>query len=147
MRPGVRFGLDLGSVRVGVAKSDGSGFLASPFSVWKAESLLVELRAVIAEYDPVEVYIGLPRDLRGVEAIAAEVIRSQAIELKSSFPNTSFRLIDERMTTAAARKQLQQVGYNSKSDRSLIDAAAATVLLQDALDSERAQGEPRGESL
>ncbi|MEY3407613.1 MAG: hypothetical protein RL038_674 [Actinomycetota bacterium] len=147
MRNGIRFALDLGAVRIGVAKSDPSGILASPFTVWPADSLMVELKKLLDEYTPLEIYIGLPKDLRGQDAIAATAVRSQATLLKQHFSDVNFLLVDERMTTAEARKQLQQAGYNTKTDRQLIDAAAATVLLQAALEAERIQGEPRGEVL
>ena len=147
MRFGVRFALDLGAVRIGVAKSDPSGMLASPYSVWSAESILTELENLIAEHSPLEIYIGLPKDLSGRDAIAATAVRAQAHTLKNRFPGMHFLLVDERMTTAEARKQLQQAGYNTKTDRQLIDAAAATVLLQAALEAERIQGTPRGEAL
>lgn len=147
MRSGIRFAIDLGAARIGVAKSDSSGFLASPYEVWPAAELIQRLRSLLQDFEILEVVIGLPKDLKGNESLAAAGVRQTALALKSEFPEVCFRLMDERMTTVAARKQLQQAGYTSRSDKSLIDAAAATVLLQDALDSERAQGEPRGEEL
>lgn len=148
MRTGVRVALDLGSVRIGVAKSDATGTLASPYTTWQVSAdWMSELGKLIAEYEPIELIIGLPTNLRGESSVAAEAIKEIATEIKTNFPLQPIRLMDERMTTAAARKQLQAAGYNSRSDKHLIDAAAATVLLEDALEAERRQGKPAGESL
>lgn len=146
MRSGVRFALDLGAVRIGVAKSDPTGTLASPFSTWPTDSnWIAAIDELIREYEPLEILIGYPRNLQGESAQAAQNVRGVVQSIRQAFPNLAIRLVDERMTTSAARKQLQAAGYNSRTDKSLIDAAAATVLLEDALEAERRQGQPPGE--
>lgn len=148
MRRGVRLALDLGSVRTGVARCDASGTLASPVAVWKvdsAESLASALKELLMNDEVLEVIVGLPTDLRGAQGQAAAHVRGRVSDLKALLPDITFRLVDERMTSAAARKQLQNSGYTTRTDRDLIDAAAATVLLQDALEAELRQGHAPGE--
>ena len=150
MRRGVRLALDLGSVRTGVARCDASATLSSPMAVWavaSAEAIAPLLSNALNEDDVLEVLIGLPTALSGDQGIAAENVRTIAAELKSLLPAVAFRLVDERLTTAAARKQLQASGYTTRTDRSLIDAASAAVLLEDALEAERRQGTAPGELL
>ena len=148
MRLGVRFALDLGSVRIGVARCDATGTLASPHTVWQVSdesTLLAQISEIINEYEPIEFIVGLPTDMRGEQGIAALGVREQAKALQSRFPDVTWRLVDERLTTAAARKQLAASGYSSRTDKKLIDAAAAVVLLEDSLEAERRQGVPPGE--
>jgi len=148
VRRGVRLALDLGGVRTGVARCDASGVLASPMAVWQASSA-VEIQpllsAALAEDDVLEVIVGLPTNMRGNEALAAERVREVVRELATILTTVPFRLVDERLTTAAARKQLQAAGYSTRTDKALIDAAAATILLEDALEAERRQGVAPGE--
>ena len=148
MRKGVRLALDLGGVRTGVARCDASGVLASPMAVWQASSaaeLIPLLSLALAQDEVLEIIVGLPTDLRGNEAVAAHSVRSLVHDLAVALPTVTFRLVDERLTTAAARKQLQAAGYSTRTDKALIDAAAATILLEDALEAERRQGVPPGE--
>ena len=148
MRHGVRFALDLGSVRIGVARCDATGTLASPHTVWEVkdqETLFKHISEILREYEPIEIVIGLPTDMRGEQGIAAQGVREQAQAFQASFPNVTWRLVDERLTTAAARKQLAASGYSTRTDKKLIDSAAAGVLLEDSLEAERRQGIPPGE--
>ena len=147
MRRGSRFALDLGSVRIGVAKCDPEAILASPFAVWPAEGDWIHGQLVVAveQWQPIEIVVGNPINLAGAESSAAAAARQIARVIAKSLPLIPIRLVDERMTTAAARKQLQAAGHTTRTDRALIDAAAATVLLEDALQSERLRGNPPGE--
>lgn len=146
MRPGVRLALDLGAVRIGVARSDALGLLASPYAVWQTESEWVqELKLTCTEFSVLEVLVGLPLDLRGEEAQAAQSVRQIVESLAEGLPDIPFRLVDERLTTVAARRRLQESGHTTRTDKVLVDAAAATVLLEDALEAERRRGDPPGE--
>ena len=147
MRTGVRLAIDLGSVRVGIAKSDPQGILASPLRVepfTDDETVIAAISALAHDYECLEVIVGLPVSLSGDEALAASAVREFAQKLAGHIA-VPVRLIDERMTTAAARKQLQSAGYSTRTDKHLIDAAAAVILLEDALEAERRQGQPTGE--
>lgn len=147
MRRGVRLGVDIGSVRIGIAKCDPDGILATPVAVLNPQELIGELRKLVDELTPIEMIIGYPIDLRGEEAIAAKNVRLVAQNIMESFPNISIRLVDERLTTRVARTQLQQNGHSTRSDKELIDAIAATVLLEDALEFERRTGNAAGQVL
>jgi putative Holliday junction resolvase len=146
MRPGVRLGIDLGSVRIGVAASDPSGFLASPVeTVPRGSGDLDRLAALVAERDAVEVLVGLPRSLSGADGPAAEAARSWAAQLAARLAPTPVRLVDERLSTVAAGRDLRAAGVSGRRARGVVDQAAAVVFLQAALDAERSSGAPAGE--
>ncbi|MBW8486552.1 Holliday junction resolvase RuvX [Actinomadura parmotrematis] len=146
MRPGVRLGVDVGSVRIGVARSDPRGVLASPLDTVKAGrgdvDRLVEL---VAEHAAVEVIVGLPTSLSGQEGPAARSARRFAGWLAARLPAGAVRLYDERLTTVTAENGLRASGVHGQARRRVVDRAAATVLLQAALDGERSTGRPPGE--
>jgi len=154
-RRGVRIGVDVGSVRVGVARSDPDGMLAVPVATLRrpaakaaARSDLIALVDLVAEYEPLELVVGLPIGLDGTEGPAAAAVRVYAADLvgmlRARGLGVPVRLIDERMTTAEATRGLQAAGRDSRSGRSVIDQAAAVIIVQHALDSERGTGTPPG---
>ena len=149
MRPGVRLAVDVGSVRVGVAASDPSGTLASPVTVLRrdarADRDVAELAELVREREAVEVVVGLPRTLRNAEGAAAALARGYAATLAAAVAPVPVRLVDERLTTVEAARGLRAAGRDSKSARGVVDAAAAVVLLQSALDTERRTETPAGE--
>jgi putative holliday junction resolvase len=146
VREGVRLGVDVGSVRVGVARSDPGGILASPLTVLRSgPGELDELAALAARADAIEVIVGLPTSLSGREGAAATAARSFAADLASRLAPIPVRLVDERFTTTAAHDALRRAGKDSRARRPVVDAAAAAVLLQAALDTERATGRPPGQ--
>ena len=146
MRTGVRLAVDVGSVRVGVARSDPGGILASPLAVLRSgPAKLDELAALAASTDAIEVIVGLPTSLSGREGAAAAAARSFAAELAGRLAPIPVRLVDERFTTTQAHDALRRGGKDSRARRSVVDAAAAAVLLQAALDAERATGHPPGQ--
>ena len=149
MRPGVRVAVDVGSVRVGVAASDPSGTLASPVTVLRRDPRtdrdIGELAALVREREAIEVVVGLPRTLRNTEGAAAGLARDYARTLASAVSPVPVRLLDERLTTVEAARGLRAAGRDAKSARGVVDAAAAVVLLQSALDSERRTDAPTGE--
>lgn len=149
MRQGVRLGVDVGSVRVGVSASDPSGLLASPVAVLgrdkKADTDLDALVALVHDRDALEVIVGLPRTMAGAEGAAAQTARRYAEALADRVAPVTVRLIDERLSTVQAARGMRQSGVNAKAGRASIDAAAAVVILQHALDTERATEQPVGE--
>jgi putative holliday junction resolvase len=147
MRRGVRVGVDVGSVRIGVARSDIDGVLAVPVeTVARGDGDVARLHAIAQEWSALEFVVGLPRRLAGDEGPAAEAVRAFCAQLAADV-DRPVRLFDERLTTVSAQRDLHQVGRSTKSSRSVIDQAAAVVLLQDALDAERTTGHPPGELL
>lgn len=146
MRPGVRVGVDIGSVRIGVARSDPDGVLASPLeTVRRGTGDLTELARIAADAGAVEVVVGLAVGLRGQEGKAASDGRAFASALAERLAPVPVRLVDERFTTVLAHAALRQGGLDSRARRTLVDKAAAAVVLQGALDSERATGQPAGQ--
>ena len=149
MRAGVRLAVDVGSVRVGVACSDPGGILASPLTVLRSGpgnvAELDELAALAASADAIEVIVGLPTSLSGREGAAAVSARSFASRLAGRLAPIPVRLVDERFTTTQAHDALRRGGKDSRARRGVVDAAAAAVLLQAALDTERTTGHPPGQ--
>lgn len=146
MRPGVRVGIDVGSVRIGVARSDPDGVLASPLeTVRRGIGDLAELARITIDSEAIEVVVGLAVGLRGSEGKAARDGREFAAALAERLAPVPVRLVDERFTTVLAHAALQRGGMDSRARRASVDKAAAAVVLQSALDSERATGLPAGQ--
>lgn len=148
MRTGVRLALDWGRARIGVAASDPQGILAHPVeTVTAGPGAVARIAALVAEYEPLELVLGLPRNLAGAEGPAAIAVREVAAELSAGLPGVPIRLVDERLTTVAASRQLSRAGRNTRRQRSVIDQAAAVALLEQTLQHERTTGRPPGELL
>ncbi len=150
MRPGVRLGIDPGDARIGVARSDPSGFLATPVETVRRgtgdlKRIRQLLRAVAEESTLLEVVVGLPRSLSGGEGPAAVKTREWTALLASSVAPLPVRLVDERLTTVSAEAMLRDRGTKGAKRRAVVDQAAAVLILQHALDTERATGLPPGE--
>jgi putative Holliday junction resolvase len=145
----VRLAVDVGSVRIGVARGDPDGILASPLTVLRSapgqRAKLDELAALAVSTDAIEVIVGLPTSLSGREGTAAAAARDFAAELAGRLAPIPVRLVDERFTTTQAHDALRESGKDSRARRPVVDAAAAAVLLQAALDTERATGHPPGQ--
>jgi putative holliday junction resolvase len=148
MRRGVRIGVDVGAVRIGVARSDPSGLIATPVeTVRRGAGDLARLAAITAEEDAVEVVVGLPRSLSGGEGPAAAKVRAFAAEIAGAVAPVPVRLCDERLSTVTAESVLRGQGKKGQKRRAVVDQAAAVVILQNALDSERGTGVEPGESV
>ncbi len=146
MRQGVRVGIDVGSVRVGVATCDPDGVLATPVeTVNRGTGDLDRLAAIVAEQRAVEVVVGLPVSLSGLEGRAAADARGFARALARRVAPCPVRLVDERLSTVAATRSMREHGVSARRSRAVVDQAAAAVILQSALDAERGSGSPPGE--
>jgi putative Holliday junction resolvase len=148
VRRGVRLGVDVGDVRIGVASSDPSGIIATPVeTVPRGKGDLARLRALVHEHDAFEVIVGLPRSLSGGEGPAAAKVRSftTALTERLTGDGVAVRLCDERLSTVSAEAVLREQGRKGKKRRAVVDQAAAVVILQNALDTERGTGRPAGE--
>lgn len=148
MRRGRRLAVDVGDARIGVASSDPDGLLATPVETVPGRDLPAaqrRLAALAEEYEPIEVVVGLPRSLSGGEGPAAAKVRGFAQELARNFAPLPVRLVDERLSTVTAQQGMRASGVSSKKGRSRVDQAAAVVILQSALETERASGAAPGE--
>ncbi len=148
---GVRLGLDWGRARIGVAACDPAGVLAYPVETISPAGdrphVLARLTAILDEYGPSVAYLGLPRHLKGGEGASAAMARGQGRWLVERFPGLEVRLVDERMTTVTASRQLHEAGRTAKSQRGVIDQVAAVAILTHALDAERHTGARAGERI
>ena len=153
MRRGRRLAIDVGDARIGVASCDPDGILATPLTTLRRDLANAEpadiaaLAALVREYEAIEVVVGLPRSLKGGEGPAAVKVRGFAQELAKGIAPVPVRLVDERMTTVTASQGLRASGVKSKKGRSVIDQAAAVIILQQALESERVSGKAPGEGV
>jgi putative holliday junction resolvase len=146
MRSGVRLGLDPGDARIGVARSDPSGVLATPVeTVRRGRGDLARIAALTDEEGAIEVIVGLPRSLSGGEGPAAAKVREFAAALVRRIAPIPVRLYDERLTTISAEAMLRDRGRKGGKRRAVVDQAAAVLILQQALDRERMTGDPPGE--
>lgn len=142
-RPAGRvLGVDVGTVRVGLALSDPTGTLASPLETLKRAkdgADLDRLAALVAEHEVTEVVVGDPRHLSGASGASADDANAYSQALADRIADVPVFLIDERLSTVTAASHLRQGGIDSRKQRSVIDQAAAVVILQQYLDSRRAR--------
>jgi putative holliday junction resolvase len=146
LRFGVRLGIDPGDARIGVARSDPSGFLATPVeTVPRKAGDLARIAELVVEQEAVEVVVGLPLSLTGREGPASVKVRAFTAELARRIAPVPVRLCDERLTTVSAESMLRERGRKGSRRRAVVDQVAAVVILQHALDTERNAGQPPGE--
>ncbi|MCD9623210.1 Holliday junction resolvase RuvX [Rhabdothermincola salaria] len=138
-------GLDLGSKRIGVALSDSSGVLASPYdTVVRSGDVSRDHRRILALADEAEVevlVVGLPLGLDGGVGPAAQGVLDEVENLRrvTSLPVETY---DERLTTVTATRLLREGGVKGKARRQVVDKVAAAVILQSWLDGRADQRPP-----
>ena len=142
MTRGRRLGIDVGSVRVGVALSDPDGVLATPLATVARDvargSDLDTIAGFVVEHDVVGVVVGLPRTLAGREGPAAEAAREFATALVTRLPaGVPVVFSDERLTTVVATRQMRESGRKGRRQRAVVDQVAAVGILQGWLDARR----------
>ncbi len=134
MSAGVWLAVDVGSVRVGVARSDPRGVLATPLVTLKRDVAgnrdIAELAALVREHEAIGVVVGLPRTLANREGAAAAMAREYGVALAAVIAPTPVRYLDERLTTVSAERKLSRGGVRGVARRAVIDQAAAVELLQ-----------------
>jgi putative Holliday junction resolvase len=143
---GVRVGIDVGTVRIGVARSDPDGILATPVATVaraantepdQIPSDMSEISGLVKELEAVEVIIGIPVSLSGSEQQAAAVTRQYADRLAKLLEPVPVRFADERMSTVVATRRLRERGVRGRRQRAVVDQAAAVEILQSWLDTQR----------
>lgn len=143
-RRGVRLGIDVGRARIGVARCDPDGMLAVPVeTVSRTADPLSRLGELAREYEPLEILVGLPVNLRG-EDTASTVDAREFAEQLAEATGHAVRLVDERLSTVSAHAALRSSGRSQRRSRSIVDQVAAVVLLQQAIDTEKSTGSPAG---
>lgn len=131
---GVWLGVDVGTVRVGVARSDPNGILATPLATLARDAQggtdLAELARLVREHEAVGVVVGLPVTLAGREGPSAAMARDYANALSNRIGPVPVELVDERLTTTSAQRRLTQRGIRGKARRAVVDQEAAVEILQ-----------------
>jgi len=144
VRSGVRLGVDVGTARVGVARCDPHGMLATPVeTLARRDDVVAGIRRLAQEHEAIEIVVGLPIAMSGAETASTADARDVATAIADAI-EIPVRLVDERLTTVSAARGLREAGRTTKNSRSVVDQAAAVILLQHALDLERASGNPPG---
>lgn len=139
----MRLGIDVGAVRIGVSRCDATGTLCVPVATATSHDDVI---AIIDEYEPIEIIIGLPISMNGTEQAAAIRVREWA-DVLAERTTVPLRLIDERWSTTSAARGLSDAGLSTRQSRSVVDQAAAVVILEQALAIERSTGVPGGEEV
>jgi putative holliday junction resolvase len=136
-RLGRRIAFDYGDVRIGVAICDPDGILATPLTTLlrKDPQLKSQLSALFQEYEPVKIYVGSPKLLSGADGEAVKKVFEFTSFLTNNF-DLPITLVDERLSTVSAQRQLQQAGKSARDSKNLIDAAAAVAILEQGLANE-----------
>jgi putative holliday junction resolvase len=153
---GVRLGVDVGTVRIGIAVCDPDGLLATPLGTVARDLArdsatdgdevpadMSEIKRLAAEREAVQIIVGLPLSLSGREGPAAALTRKYAQRLATVVDPVPVLLTDERMSTAAVARRLSERGVRGRRQRAVVDQAAAAEILQGWLDARRA-GMTRG---
>jgi putative Holliday junction resolvase len=138
MQRGRRIAFDYGDARIGVAASDQDSILVSPLTTLAASSrnLLKEIAVIFEEISPIQIYVGKPTNLSGVDSTATSKVLNFIEDLKK-ITETPIILIDERMSTVSASRSLREAGLDSKKSKSIIDMAAAVAILEFAITIEK----------
>ena len=140
--PGRVMALDVGGRRIGVALSDTTRVLASPLTTLRAEPrdrVLSEIVALVQRHEVVEVVVGLPLTLSGEIGPQAHLIQLFVERLKGVL-TAPIHMFDERLTTVAAERMMVDLGMRPEQRKARIDEVAASIILQDFLDSKRQRG-------
>jgi len=145
---GVKLGVDVGTVRVGVAVCDREGILATPLKTLernaKKNTDVRVLAALANELDAVQIFVGLPRTLKGEEHASARMATDYAQLLADALAGRGsaipVQLVDERLSTVTAHRNLHEAGMSSRNHRKVVDQVAAAGILQHAIDMQKARG-------
>lgn len=131
-------GLDLGSRRIGVAVSDATGTLASPYEVVeRSPRSHDEIRRIVAEVEAERVVVGLPLSLSGKEGPAATAAKEEAAALADLLAPVPVETYDERLTTVSAQRSMMDLKMKADARKRVVDKVAAAVMLQSWLESQR----------
>ena len=138
MQRGRRIAFDYGDVRIGVAVCDSDAILSSPLTTLKAsdKNLVKQIIEIIAEIDPVAIYVGRPALLSGIDGVASQKAEI-FVETLRTITSVPIERIDERMSTISAARHLREAGRNAKDSKDSIDMASAVAILDFAIEIER----------
>ena len=140
MQRGRRIAFDYGDVRIGVAVSDPDSILCSPLTTLKAtdNKLLAQILELINEIEPVQLFVGNPAILSGKDGQASEKALSFAQQLRT-VTDLEVVMVDERMSTVSAARNLRESGKNAKESKESIDMAAAIAILEFGIELQKSR--------
>ena len=135
---GRRIAFDYGDVRIGVAICDPDAILATPLTTLRTidSKLASTIQAIFTEHEPITIYVGKPTHLDGKES-QSSVKAQEFLDLLKTLTQAPIELIDERLSTVSAAKNMRESGLNAKNSREFIDQAAAVAILEFALEIEK----------
>ena len=138
MQRGRRIAFDYGDVRIGVAVSDPDSILSSPLTTLKTtdKTLVKQISEILADIEPVSIYVGRPALLSGNDGAATEKANT-FVALLRTISEVPIEMIDERMSTISAARNLRDAGRNAKDSKNSIDMAAAVAILDFAIEIEK----------
>jgi putative Holliday junction resolvase len=138
MQRGRRIAFDYGDVRIGVATSDADSIVCSPLTTLKAtdKSLLKSISEIVADIDPVQIFVGKPALLSGKEGAATDKAL-QFADLLRGITGVEIVMVDERLSTVTAARNLRDSGKTARESKASIDMAAAVGILEFAIELEK----------
>lgn len=146
MRSGARLGIDVGRARIGVARCDAGGLLAVPVETVArdadGDADVHRILELAEEFGAIELVVGNPLSLSGAPTASTDDAVAFAGRLAAA--GAAVRLVDERLSTVSAQQALRASGRSSRSQRPIVDQVAAVIILQHAIDTERASGTEPG---
>ena len=145
---GIKLGVDVGTVRVGVAVCDREAILATPYKTLdrnaKKNSDVRVIASLAEELGAVQVIVGMPRTMKGEEHASARMATDYAELLVAALAGRGLdvpvNLVDERLSSVTAHRNLHEAGMSSRNHRKVVDQVAAAGILQHALDMQKARG-------
>ena len=138
MQRGRRIAFDYGDVRIGVATSDADSVICSPLTTLKSsdKSLLKSISEIFLEIQPIQIFVGRPVLLSGKDGAATDKAVAFADVLRG-ITEIEVIMIDERLSTVSAARNLREAGKSAKDSKDSIDMAAAVGILEFAIDLEK----------
>lgn len=149
---GIKLGVDVGTVRVGVAICDRDAILATPYKTLdrnaRKNSDVRVIANLVQELGAVQVIVGLPRTMKGEERASAKMATDYARllveELAARALAVPVNLVDERLSSVTAHRNLHEAGMSGRNHRKVVDQVAAAGILQHAIDMQKARGSDVG---
>lgn len=134
MKRGRRIAFDYGDSRIGVAICDPDGILATPLAYMDSRhpKLSVAIKELFDEYEPICIFLGLPKNMSGEDGEAVAKVKDFA-GLLLEITSTEIVFIDERLSTVDAHRKLRESGKNAQESKLLVDSMAAVAILEGGL--------------
>ena len=138
MQRGRRIAFDYGDVRIGVATSDADSIICSPLTTLKSsdKSLLKSIAEIFLEIQPIQIFVGRPALLSGKDGVATDKAVA-FVDVLRGITEIEVIMIDERLSTVSAARNLREAGKSAKDSKDSIDMAAAVGILEFAIDLEK----------